>query len=133
MAPVKPTAHVSAATEPIIVLTHTTESIPIAACGGERKRVSSQSPSESGNHSQSDRGLTQHCTYSFGRDRVHLSENTVTTVRFDCANPIDDYAARGSATFSSRYARFFRSGKPARHVPRVRSQIMKDKSSLKFF
>jgi hypothetical protein len=58
MAPVKPTAHVSAATEPIIVLTHTTESIPIAACGGERKRVSSQYRGESCSCSQNDHGLT---------------------------------------------------------------------------
>jgi hypothetical protein len=119
-------AHV-AATATATVSSPTTATSPAA-----RKRVSSQSPSESGNHSQSDRGLTQHCTYSFGRDRVHLTENTVTTVRFDCANPIDDYAARRSATFSNRYARYCRSGKPARHATRILSQILTDKSALTF-
>jgi hypothetical protein len=134
MAATEPATHMAATTEaaahvaaPATVSSPTTATSPAA-----RKSVSSQSPSESGKHSQSDRGLTQHCTYSFGRDRVHLAENTVTTVRFDCATPIDDDAARRSATFSNRYARYCRSGKPAWHATRVLSQILTDKSALTF-
>jgi hypothetical protein len=79
MAPAEPTAYMSAATERATVSTHTTESIPITACGGERKRVSCQSPGESRSRSQNDHGLTQHRMYSFGRDRA--SENIVISIR----------------------------------------------------
>jgi hypothetical protein len=58
MALAEPTAYMSAATERATVSTHTTESIPITACGGERKCVSCQSPGESRSRSQNDHGLT---------------------------------------------------------------------------
>ena len=58
MAAVEPTARVSAATGPTTVSSHSTESIPTTACGGERKRVSGQSPGESPSRSQNDHGLT---------------------------------------------------------------------------
>jgi hypothetical protein len=48
------TTHVCVATEAIPI----TESVPTAVCGGERNRVSGQSPGESRSRTQNDHGLT---------------------------------------------------------------------------
>ena len=56
VAAAEPAAHMSATTEPPAVSTPTTVSTP--ASPAARKRVSGQSPGESGSRSQNDHGLT---------------------------------------------------------------------------
>jgi hypothetical protein len=63
MAPAKATAHMSAAAEPAAYVSAAGEpaayvSAATEPTGGERKRVSGQSPTESGSRHQGDHGLT---------------------------------------------------------------------------
>jgi hypothetical protein len=83
MAAAEAATHMTATTETTAVSTTT------AASPAARERVSSQSPGESGCRSQNDHRLTQHWTYSFGRDCVHSTGNIVIAAGSNCANQIN--------------------------------------------
>jgi hypothetical protein len=72
VAATKPAAHMSATPDPPAVSTPT---VSTPASPAARGRISGQSPGESGSRRQNDHGLAKHWIYSFGRDRVHSTEN----------------------------------------------------------
>jgi hypothetical protein len=60
------TAHMTATTETATVSTPSTATVSTSTSPAVRsKRVSGQSPCESGSRSENDHDLAQHCTYSF--------------------------------------------------------------------